>query len=300
MNRNREVLLKQYLAEQFNKEREEKACAECFLSWYNRKCGVNYTFERAEKVFPELINGTRWEFVATLHSNDNEWCAIEVKGLIRPQTKRQFVRWNKVFERMSKELCGSLQGEFLVVGPPSLELSRSERSKLEKVLSRVISANAGAMKSGDSTNLGPDILAESSSWPFTPDLEVQPPHRILKVPDKLYLCKISDSGYSVEIGMSPPDTFSVEEAIMEAIDALFDPARDGVLRANEQLALARAKGAKRAILLLDCRLPWHPNEVRQLLANKDLSFMSNLDLIYLVKVSQKRISKVWPPTKLTH
>jgi len=292
--------LKQYLAEQFNKEHEEKACTECFLSWYSRKCGVNYTFERAEKVFPELINGTRWEFVVTLHGNDNEWCAIEVKRLIRPQTKMQFVRWNKVFQRMSKELCGSLQGEFLVFGPPSLELSRSELSKLKKVLSRVVSEKAGAMKSGDSTDLGPDILAEFPSWPFTPDLEVQPPHRILKVPDRLYLYKISGSGCSVEIGMSPSDTFSVKEAIREAIDALFDPARDGVLRANEQLALARANGAKRTMLLLDCRFPWRPNEVRQLLANKDSTFMSNLDLIYLVKVSQKRISEVWSSTKLTH
>lgn len=102
--------MKQYPAEQLKKEREEKECADCFLSWYNHRYGVNYTLERAEKVFPELTDGTRWDFVATRHDNTNEWCALEIKRLIRPQTKIQFVRWSSILKRATNELRGSWQG----------------------------------------------------------------------------------------------------------------------------------------------------------------------------------------------
>ena len=122
------------------------------------------------------------------------------------------------------------------------------------------------------------------------------PH-VVRNPHALWLFKMSDEGCSVEPGASPPDIFYVAEAVTEAIGTLFDPAREGVLQANEQLALAKVKGTKKTILLLDCHLPWQPNTVKQVLASKDSSFMSDIDVIYLVEVSQKRVSNIWSSAK---
>ena len=107
------------------------------------------------------------------------------------------------------------------------------------------------------------------------------------------LFKISDKRCSMEPGASPHDMLYAAEAPTQGIDALFHPGRDRVLRANEQLALAKAKGAKKTLLLLYCRFPWHPKGVKRLLANRDSSCMSGLDSIYRVKLSERRESRVW-------
>jgi len=68
-----------------------------------------------------------------------------------------------------------------------------------------------------------------------------------------------------------------------------------ILQASKQLALAKEKGAKETVLLLDYHLPsWYPNVVKQVLGNyMNSEYLSSIDTIYLVKASQNRISKVW-------
>ena len=48
--------------------------------------------------------------------------------------------------------------------------------------------------------------------------------------------------------------------------------------------------------LLNCYLYqlWHSNIVKQPLSDRDISLMCNIDEVYLVRVSQKRVSRVWP------
>lgn len=294
MLRNKKISLKEQTTEQSNKEREEQACAACFFNWYNRRYKVYYSLRRAEEVFSQLSNITRWDFVATQHDRSNEWYAVEIKGLIRPQTKIGFVRWGEIFKGVTRELSGLLYGEFLVAETPSLQVSKSEKSKLRKVLSDVVLQKAKNMKKNESVNLGSEVLAQFPSWPFTPHLEMQPQPHIVKIPDRLLLYKTSDIGCLVEPGASPVDVFNVTEAVKEAIGALFDHDKEGMLQANEQLGLARDYGAKKTVLLLDCHLLWRPNAVRQIFASIDSSSMSNIDVIYLVEVSQERVSKVWP------
>jgi hypothetical protein len=114
-----------------------------------------------------------------------------------------------------------------------------------------------------------------------------------RIPHEIELFKISNGELSIEPGMSPVDIYSVPGALEEATNALFDPAQEGVLKANEQLGLARVKGAKKTILLLDCKLPWDPDIVKQILDSKERSYMSNIDEIFLLQVSEQRVGQVW-------
>ena len=284
--------MKERDAGQAKKDRAENACVKCFFDWYTLISGTVYSVERTEHVFPELADSTRWDFTATPRG-EREWCALEVKGLIRPKAKVELVHWIKMFAAVTKQLSGLLQGEYLVVGTPSLWLNRNENRKLREILPRVVLTKAKNMNKGASVKLGADILAKFPNWPSRPNVEMRPQPHLVKIPHEIELFKISDRGLSIEPGMSPVDIFDVSGAVTEATNALFDPAKEGILKANEQLGLARVKGANMTILLLDCHLPWDPDNVKQILDSKDHSYMSNIGEIFLLQVSEQRVSKVW-------
>ena len=284
--------MKERNAAQSKKDRAENACVKCFLDWYTHTSGTVYSVKRTEHVFPELADSTRWDFIATPRG-EREWCALEVKGLIRPKAKGELVHWTKIFTAVTKQLSGLLQGEYLVVGTPSLGLNRNENRKLREILPRVVLTKVRNMNLRATVKLGAEILAKFPNWPSRPHVEMKPQPRLVKIPHEIELFKISDRGLSIEPGMSPVDIFDVSGAVGEATNALFDPAKDGILKANEQLGLARVKGAKKTVLLLDCHLPWDLNSVNQILGSKDHSYMSNIDEIFLLKVSEKRVCKVW-------
>ena len=115
---------------QSRKEEQEEACAWCFLRWYNGQHGTKYSLQRAEKAFLKLADGTRWEFVARQREGDIEWLAIEVKGLVIPEARRQFMDWSKFFERVTREMNCRLKGTFLAIGAPALLLNQKERLRL--------------------------------------------------------------------------------------------------------------------------------------------------------------------------
>jgi len=194
---------------------------------------------------------------------------------------------------VTKNLTGLLRGEFMVAGTPALALNQKERSQLRKVVTDVIVEKASGMTKDDKVDLGPMILAQFPSWTSKTDVKRDPQPQIVKTADELWLFKISDRGCSVEPAASPPDVFYITEAITEAICGLLDQNEGGMLKANQQLGLAKEMGAKETILLLDCHFPWRPNTVKEVLAGKDLNSMSNVDVIYLIEASHKRVAKVW-------
>ncbi len=281
--------------EQSEKEREETACAQCFCNWYNSRHGTNCTFERAEKFFPELAHKTRWEFVVFQRGNSNQWRAIEVKRLIRPQVTIRFVQWKKLCTRLTKDLAGSLHGEFIVITTPPLKLDRTERQQLRKVLADVMVKKASGMTKGNLVDLGPMILAQFPSWPCKTDVKRDPQPQIVKTAVTLGLLKTSDHGCSVEPGSAMSDAHLISEEIEAAISALLEPNTGEMLKANKQLGLAKEVGAKETILLLDCHryMYWRPEIVEGILADMDLNSMSNVDVIYLVEAPHNRVAKVW-------
>lgn len=278
---------------QSRKAKQEKACAQCFVEWYNRRYGTKYSLQRAEKVFAELVSNTRWEFVARQCEEDMEWLAIEVKGLVIPEARRQFMDWNKFFKRVTEDLDCRLKGTFSIIGVPPLALSQRERIQLRKVVVRAVLESTLDMKKNEKLDLGLTILAQFPDWPSTPDLVMKPQPHAVKIPHELWLVKISDRGCSVELGVSPPHIFNVEGAEEEAIRLVFNQTRWGNARPNEQLRLAKERGAKETILLLDSHLPLRPITIKQVLVNTDSTLLSDIDSVYLVSVSNKQVIKVW-------
>lgn len=275
-------------------ERDERLCVETFLNWHN-KFKVSCGYQRAEKVFSEIADSTRWEFVIT-QNDSSTWYAAEIKKLIRPETKIQLVRWNKLLKDIRNNLLNRLRGEFFVYGAPSLNFDKQKRIKLKRVLTELIIENAQFLSNNEKVDLGSQILVHFKEWPSTPHFNpnLSPPIEYIVNAEACFtLHKISDAGCSLELGFAQSGAFLVKQEVEEALTSLFE--NEEILQANKQLALAKEKGAKETILLLDYHLPtWHPNDVKQVLGNcMNSEYLSSIDIIYLVKVSQNRVSKVW-------
>jgi hypothetical protein len=285
--------------EESAKAQDEEQCIETFLNWHNRRFKTNLSYKRAEKEFPEIGKSTRWDFV--IRGNEcPPWYGAEIKRLIKPEARIQLVHWNKSLRNITNSLVNQLQGEFLVYGVPPLKLERHKGAQLKRVLTKLLLQNAASLKKNDMVNLGPQILRLFKEWPSTPHLNPNPPYDIehrVNVDSCFTLHKISDTGCSLELGFAQSGVFRLDQAVVEALTSLFGNGE--ILKANTQLALAKQKGAKGTILLLDYDLPsWYPDDTRQVLANNlNSGQSSNMDAIYLVKASQNRVSKVWGTTK---
>ena len=209
------------------------------------------------------------------------------------------MQWNGLLRRIANSLGDKLQGEFLIYGVPSLKLEKQKRTELKRVLTEIIRQKSVTLKNDECVDLGSQILRQFKEWPSTPHLQ---PNLSLPIehkvnPDSCFtLHRISDTGCSLELEFAQSGVFLVDQLVVEAITSLFNNGE--MLQANEQLGLAKQKGAKGAILLLDYHLPsWYPNKVKEILAsNMDSKQLSNIDTVYMVNVSQKRTSKIWGVT----
>jgi len=283
-------------AEESAQAQDECQCIGTFLNWHNKRLGTNFSYQRAEDVFPEIADSTRWDFIIR-ENQYSPWYAAEIKRLIRPEAIIQLVSWNGLLKRIRDDLQSRLQGEFFVDGVPPLKLERQKRVKLKRVLSEGILQNAQSMKNGESVELGSQILSRFPDWPHTKHLNPHPPPPTecrVKAEYCFTLEKVADTGCSLELASAQSGVFIPNQVVVEALTLLFE--KGEMSQANEQLGLAKQKGAKETILLLDYDLPpsWYPNRAKQVLANKmDQAQLADIDCIYLVKASENRVSKVW-------
>ncbi len=286
-------------AEETSKELDECQCIETFLTWHNERFGTSFSYQRAENVCPDIADSTRWDFIIS-QSGCSACYAAEIKRLIKPEARIQLVQWNRFLRSIANRLGNQLQGEFFVYGVPSLELDNQKRTALKRLLTELILCKSKSLTKDKMVDLGPHIIRRFKGWPSTPDLNPNPPYDIehrVNANSCFTLHKISDTGCSLELGFSQSGVFLLDQAVVEALTSLFDNGE--ILKASTQLGLAKQKGAKGTILLLDYDLPsWHPNDAKQLLVKKMNSVqLPNIDAIFLVKASQNRVSKVWGTTK---
>lgn len=286
-------------AKEPSKESDECQCIETFLNWHSKQLGITFSYHRSESVYHDIANSTRWDFIIK-QIGCSMWHAAEIKRLIKPAAKIQLVQWNKLLVNIKNILGNRLQGEFLVYGVPSLKLEKHERTELKRVLTELILQNAASLKKDDMVELGPQILKRFKEWPSTPylNMSLSPPIEYRVNEDSCFtLHKISDTGCSLELGFAQSGAFVLDQAVVEALNSLFD--KGEIFKANTQLGLAKEKGAKGTILLIDYDLPsWYPNHVRRVLVNNlNSQNSSNIDVIYLIKTSQNRVSKVWETTR---
>jgi hypothetical protein len=280
-------------------ESDECQCIETFLNWHNKQLGTNLSYQRAENVYRDIAASTRWDFIIT-QSDSSKWHAAEIKRLIRPEAKIQLVRWNKFLMNIKNSLGNMLQGEFLIYGAPSLKLDKRKRTELQRLLAELIQRYSQSLRKDEMIDLGSYIIKQFPEWPSTPHLNMSlPPHieYVVNTDSCFTLHKLSDIGCSLELGFAQSGACVLDQAVIEALTSLFDNGE--IIKANTQLGLAKQKGAKGTILLLDFHLPsWYPNHVRRVLANNlNSENSSNTDVIYLVKTSQNRVSKVWGATR---
>lgn len=286
-------------AEEPSKESDECQCIETFLNWHNMQLGTSFSYQRAENVYHDIAASTRWDFIIT-QSDSSTWYAAEIKRLIRPEAKIQLVQWNKFLVNIKNSLGNMLQGEFLIYGVPSLKLDKQKRTELKRLLAELIQRHSQSLRKDEMVDLGPYIIKRFAEWPSTPHLNMSlsPPIECVVNADSCFtLHKLSATGCSLELAFAQSGVFVLDQAVIEALTSLFDNGE--IIKANTQLGLAKQKGAKGTILLMDCHLPsWYPNHVRRVLAdNLNAENSSNMDAIYLVKTSQNRVSKVWGTTR---
>ena len=109
--------------EESSKEVEERQCIETFLNWHNRPFGISFSYRRAEDVFLDIADFTRWDFI--IRPNQfYYWYAAEIKRLIKPEVRIKLVQWNRFLRRIANSLGARLRGEFLIYGSPSLQLDK--------------------------------------------------------------------------------------------------------------------------------------------------------------------------------
>lgn len=281
-------------------EKLEELCVKHFLNWYNEQHKRNYIYQRAEDCFSKLKGGLRWEFVAYERDNQKEWIGIEVKELdILKEVTIRLHFWVKLCSELTKDLeSGGIQGEFDIF-PPVFELKHQEHPKFRKAFIEVLCQKSPNMKINEFTDIGPDIAKKFANWPKQKSNIKECDKCGEYRPSKLHIIKIVESGCEVKSVASPGIGGSVKDKIKEAFDKVFRVKRNGI-PANEQLKLAKEKGARETILLLICQLPtdvvdFSIDPIKYQIQMLKRHLISNIDYISLVNVgSENKVVKIYP------
>lgn len=273
----------------------EQQCVTVFLAWFNKTCGTEYFAERTEIAFPELTGQQRWDFVAR-QDGCPDWIALEVKEVTvgKYHTVPRF--WDTVFEQVNRIIKGKLKGTFTMVGLPNLIIEQKKRKQLAEAISQVILDRRTDITSGGYVDIWPDIVKLLAHWPHE-DLSgltsLLSPGNLS--PAKLYVHKTSDEGCHVGIAMYSSLPVTEAEDKQVAVD-LLKPI-DNRIREDSQLGVAKSRGAKLGIFLLDA-VVWEYKDIKhieQIMAALPSGLMSNTDAAYLVDVSHSQVTRVWPP-----
>jgi len=275
-------------------EEAEEICVQRFLNWYNEQHNRNYVHQRAENYFPELQSGLRWEFVAYERDKRENWIGIEIKELATiKETHIQFEFWKELCAELTRDLATrGIQGRFGIL-PPSFRLIHKDRTKFRKALADVL-IDKKSMKLNEFVDIGPDIADRFTNWPEEKSKDMDEYNKWGECrPSELTITKSSDSGCEVSSLISPIIIREVGVESNEVFDEVFKVDKDGNIQANEQLELAKEKGARNTILLLACKFNVDEGLIRQRVTNLDRQLISDIDSIFLVYVGSKdRVVKI--------
>ena len=277
-----------------DKEIKEEICVQRFLNWYNKQYKRSYIHQRADTYFPDLKNKLNWDFVAYECDNPQEWIGIEVKELaIVRETSVRFKFWRDLCLELTKDLEGNgIHGEFGIL-PAVFNLKPEERLKFREAFIEVLYQKAPNMRANEIINIGPDIAAKFANWPRERSNSLDEYDKWGEYrPCELIITRSADSGCEVSLLTSPITMYDVAEAHRKAFNEVFNSA--GV-KGNEQLKLAKEKGARETILLLACNSFVEEGLIKNLAQNLDHHLISDIDYIYLVDIGNKdRVVKIYP------
>lgn len=278
------------------KETPEIICVQRFLNWYNEQHKRNYIYQRADTHFPDLKDELNWDFVAYERDNTKEWIGIEVKELA---TTREISKWSKFWKGLCSELTRDLavkgmQGKFEIIHPPVFNLKPEERLKFREAFTEVLPNKESILKAAF-TDIGPDIADKFTRWPKDKSRNLDEYDTWGKYrPCELLINKSPDSRCEVTSPISPIVLRDVVEKHKETFNEVFK-IKKGCIWANEQLKLAKEKGATKTILLLACEPFIYEDLIKGQVRNLDRHLISDIDCIYLVDMgSEGRVVKIYP------
>ena len=270
----------------------EMTVARIYVDWaYGMEAG-QWKLTRAEEMFPELGGGRRWEFVAECSDNAEAWIGIEVKGLVYAPGERQHNDWMKLIKDVNRELAGKLPGQYHLYRLPKYNFNTRQRQLLVDYLALVIQQVASSLGIEDEQDIGPNIAELFADWPV--DKRRQPQvdlknARLLYPPHELVILKTSIEGESVK-GVSPVSGYWGEPTLDQTISDIL-----GKGSANDQLRLAKTKGASKTVLLFDDQIDFDPEIVSRIIREVDPSQLSYIDEVHLVStLSGQQVQQVYP------
>jgi len=277
------------------KDYDEQTAARIFLRWLGGQQGDEWTFVRAEEKFPELEDHTRWEFVA-YQADSDEWIALEHNRLVIEAIEAEFGGWEKVVRQANEVLQSDLQGTYLLDDLPRYNFYQSQRNELVQALTEVVRQQANEVATGERCNIGSEIRNRFPEWPD--DTREQPfvdlmNGQLVYPPHPLYIAKARDSGHKLRVAgyWSRVPVWGDHPLARAVQDAL----KKGKSNPNDQLGLARGKGATRTVLLLDDRIDFDPQVAGRVLGSLDPSHLPNIDEVYLVSTfGGAHVRRVWP------
>lgn len=274
------------------KEEGEETCVQRFLNWYKKHHKRNYTYERAEKCFPDLKGRLRWEFVAYEADNPEKWIGIEVKELATTrEVSKWFEFWKSLCLELTQDLAGKgVQGKFKIIHPPVFHLKPGERQEFRETFIEVLCQKAPNMKVNEIIDIGPDIANKFANWPREKGNNLDEYDKWGEYrPSELEITKSSDSGCEVTSPISP---IRARDAVKQHKET-FNEA--DIKHANKQLKLAKGRGARETILLFACYPFVYEDLIRNEVQNLDRKLIAGIDEIYLVDMGNKgRVVKIYP------
>jgi len=154
---------------------------------------------------------------------------------------------------------------------PRYTFGQAQRKTLLDCLERAVQEAAQTLGEGEQRDIGPTIAASFSHWPR--DTRKQPmgidPEtlQLRYPPHPLLLLKGSGEGNSLRIGVGPVVGSWAEPAIKKAVQDLMV----GKGKANDQLRIAKSKGASKTLLLLNDFIDFDPPVVADVISGLDVS-----------------------------
>jgi len=279
------------------KETTEEICVERFLNWYNKRQNRNYIYEKATDCFTDLKDKLNWDFIAYERANPQEWIGIELKELdpLRKETSVFFTFWERLCSDLPKDLPGKgIQGEFEISFPPVFDLPQNDRQRFLEAFIQVLIHRQSGWKVGETKDIGPEVWNKFPNWPTQRSDVDEWDEWGRDRPCKLEITKVSDSGCKVRVGTSPLVIGDVIEEDKKALNAVFK-LKNGIVKPDRQLELAKKKGARKTILLLANIGVDEYNTGNSVQNCLDQGLISHIDCIYLVDMGNgRRVVKIYP------
>lgn len=260
----------------------DRQAVHVFLAWYNSTHNANYhELLLGNKVFD--LRGGDWDFIATGEPVD-AWLAIEVKEIAIADSRKITALWKTVFAHVVKDVHHIPKGTYWVIHVPRL-YGQIRQKYLEEAVCVALSelkTDLEVAKPGDEIEIWAIARKRLQRWPL---------RNLYGETKRLTLLKKSYYGQCIRWVGGPSYLSNLEKLERHAVEELFQ-VRNGRIKANTQLGIAKKHGAKETIWVIR-GIVEYIDYLRDSLVGTDVELLSNIDMICLVDLGLQKVIMVW-------